>query len=97
MAGVAAPSPTRTRELFRTLLREGRKFSNYNVREYVKRRTIEGFKENKNVSDPSALAAAYDYGVKQLEIVKRQVIVYNLYAPAVKNIMDLKISKPTTS
>ena len=94
--GSAAPSPTQVRELFKALLREGRKFSNYNVREYVKRRTVDGFHEHRGVSDPAAIAAAYEYGVGQLEIAKRQAIVYKLYAPKVKSIMDLKI-KPSSS
>lgn len=97
MAGrSAAPSPAQVRELFKALLREGRKFSNYNVREYVKRRTVDGFHENRDASDPAAVAAAYEYGVKQLEIAKRQAVVYNLYAPKVKSIMDLKI-KPSSA
>lgn len=94
--GAAAPSPTQARELFKALLREARKFSNYNVREYVKRRTVDGFHEHRDASDPGAVAAAYEYGVKQLEIAKRQAVVYNLYAPKLKSIMDLKI-KPSSA
>lgn len=95
VAMAAPPSAAQAKELLRALLREGRKFSNYNVREYVKRRTIEGFQENRNVTDPAVLGAAYADGLKQLEIAKRQSIVYNLYAPQVKSIMDLKITKPS--
>lgn len=36
-------------------------------------------------------AAAYEYGMQQVQIAKQQAIVYNLYAPRVKSIMDLKI------
>lgn len=96
VGGSAAPSPTQARELFKALLREARKFPNYNVREYVKRRTVDGFHEHRDASDPAAIAAAYAYGVKQLEIAKRQAVVYNLYAPAVKSIMDLK-RKPSSA
>jgi len=89
--GSAAPAPAQVRGLFKALLREARKFSNYNVREYVKRRTVDGFHEHQSTSDPAAIAAAYAYGKEQLEVAKRQAIVYNLYAPKVKSIMDLKI------
>jgi len=89
--GSATPSPAQVKELFKALLREGRKFSNYNVREYVKRRTVDGFHEHQGSSDPAAIASAYAYGKQQLEIAKRQAVVYNLYAPAIKSIMDLKI------
>lgn len=95
VAMAAPPSAAQAKELLRALLREGRKFSNYNVREYVKRRTIEGFQENRNVTDPAVLGAAYADGLKQLEIAKRQSVVYNLYAPQIKSIMDLKITKPS--
>lgn len=94
--GSAAPSPAQVMQLFKALLREARKFSNYNVREYVKRRTIDGFQEYRGSSDSAAIAAAYDYGKQQLEIAKRQAIVYNLYAPRVKSIMDLKL-KPSSA
>ncbi|KAG0566099.1 hypothetical protein M758_7G037000 [Ceratodon purpureus] len=86
----ASPSPAQARELYRALVREARKFSNYNVREYVKRRTVAGFQEHRAVSDPEAAAAAYAAGKKQLELAKRQAVVYNLYAPQVKSIMDLR-------
>lgn len=84
----AAPSPAQARELYRALVREARKFSNYNVREYVKRRTVDGFRDNH--AAPGAAAAAYATGKEQLEVAKRQAAVYNLYAPRVKSIMDLR-------
>lgn len=89
--GAGSPSAGQVRELYRALIREARKFSNYNVREYVKRRTVVGFQDNL-ASDPAVAAAAYSEGKQQLELVKRQSIVYNLYAPRVKSIMDLKLS-----
>ncbi len=38
-----AASAGEVRHLFRALLREASRFSNYNVREYVKRRAIDAF------------------------------------------------------
>ena len=87
----APPSPAQARELYRALVREARKFSNYNVREYMKRRTAAGFQAHHHAaSDPAAAAAAYAAGKEQLQLAKRQAIVYNLYAPRMKSIMDLR-------
>ncbi|XP_073392560.1 uncharacterized protein [Physcomitrium patens] len=83
------PSPAQARQLYKALMREARKFSNYNVREYVKRRTVVGFRDHGAASDSEAAAAAYILGKDQLELAKRQAIVYNLYSPGVKSIMDL--------
>jgi hypothetical protein len=88
----ASPSASQVLGLYRALVRESRKFANYNVREYAKRRTIAGFQDNRALSDPAALAMAFVDGQQNLELVKRQAIVYNLYAPVVKSIMDLKAS-----
>ncbi|KAG6476029.1 hypothetical protein ZIOFF_065264 [Zingiber officinale] len=62
----------------------------YNIREYAKRRTVDGFRDNFGFSDPSSVAAAFADGNSQLEVSKRQVIVYSLYAPEVKSIMEAR-------
>ncbi|XP_050257974.1 uncharacterized protein LOC126703104 [Quercus robur] len=84
--------PTRSEVLFlfRSLLRTARQFSDYNIREYTKRRTIDGFRQNRTLSDPDSIALAFSHGEAQLEVAKRQAVVYSLYAPKVKSIMDLK-------
>ncbi|XVF54384.1 hypothetical protein PTKIN_Ptkin05aG0176900 [Pterospermum kingtungense] len=79
--GVAAPTRAEVLHLYRSLLRVARQFCDYNIREYTKRRTIDGFRENKMLNDPSQLAAAFSDGKAQLEVAKRQAIVYSLYAP----------------
>ncbi|KAK4781561.1 hypothetical protein SAY86_015663 [Trapa natans] len=92
MASAAAKSPTRLEvlSLFRSLLRTAHEFSDYNVREYTKRRTIDGFQSNRSLSDQQSISAAYANGKEQLAIVKRQAVIYSLYAPKVKSIMELK-------
>lgn len=75
--------------LFRSLLREANKFSSYNVRHYAKRRVAEGFRENQQLQDPEAVRAALQQGKQGLELMKRQVLIYSLYQPHVKSIMDL--------
>ncbi|KAL2610720.1 hypothetical protein R1flu_029293 [Riccia fluitans] len=66
MAAVA-PSPVEAKALFKAFLREARKFPNYNIREYVKRRAKEGFRECQSIKDPAAAAAAFAKGKEQLE------------------------------
>ncbi|KAK8604558.1 hypothetical protein V6N13_099496 [Hibiscus sabdariffa] len=91
-SGVAAPTRTEVLQLYRSLLRVARQFCDYNIREYTKRRTIDAFRDNKNLTDPSQLSAAFSDGKAQLEVAKRQALVYSLYAPKVKSIMDIKPS-----
>ncbi|KAI4343930.1 hypothetical protein L6164_011219 [Bauhinia variegata] len=85
----ASVSRSEVLSLFRALLRTSREFCDYNVKEYTKRRTIDGFRQNQTLSDPASVASAYSDGKAQLEIARRQAIVYSLYAPKIKNIMEL--------
>lgn len=87
----ALPPPARAEilHLFRSLLRVARQFPDYNIREYAKRRTIDGFRRNKSLSDPSSIAQAFADANSQLQVAKRQAVVYSLYAPKVRSIMEL--------
>ncbi|KAG2553237.1 protein ISD11-like [Panicum virgatum] len=76
MAAVTAPTRAEALSLFRSLLRTAKQFSDYNIREYTRRR---------------AAAAAFAEGKKQLEVAKRQAVVYSLYAPKSKSVMELKV------
>ncbi|XP_020587082.1 LYR motif-containing protein 4B [Phalaenopsis equestris] len=91
-AATTAAFPTRTEVLFlfRSLLRTASKFTDYNIREYTRRRTIDGFRENRCISDPISIAAAFSDGKSQLEVARRQVLVFSLYEPKVKSIMEIK-------
>lgn len=84
----SAPSRPEILSLFRSLLRTARQFTDYNVREYAKRRTIDGFHQNQNLANPSSISSAFSEGKSQLEVAKRQAMVYSLYAPKVKSIME---------
>ncbi|KAJ8644620.1 hypothetical protein MRB53_006368 [Persea americana] len=76
--------------LFRSLLHTVGTFSDYNIREYAKRRTIDGFRQNRILLDPSSIALAFYDGKSQLEVAKNQAIVYSLYAPKSKSMMEIK-------
>ncbi|WCJ34344.1 LYR family of Fe/S cluster biogenesis protein [Euphorbia peplus] len=75
--------------LYRSLLRTARQFCDYNIREYTKRRTVDAFRQNRSLSEPSAISAAFSDGKAQLEVAKRQMIVYSLYAPKIKSVMEV--------
>ncbi|XP_021893267.1 LYR motif-containing protein 4 [Carica papaya] len=87
---MAAPTRSEVLSLYRSLLRAAREFCDYNIREYTKGRTIHGFRENRNLTNPSEVSAAFAEGKKQLEVAKRQAVVYSLYAPKTKSVMDVK-------
>lgn len=84
------PSAAEARSLFRAFLRVGNKFSNYNIREYVKRRAGERFREAAAVTDADALAQLWQRARAELEVAQRQAQVYALYARSQPSIMDLE-------
>ncbi|XP_051147770.1 uncharacterized protein LOC127262943 [Andrographis paniculata] len=87
---MASPTRSEVLSLFRSLLRAAREFTDYNIREYVKRRTVHAFRHNRSLSEPTEVAAAFADGKSQLGVAKRQAIVYSLYAPSVKSVMEIK-------
>ncbi|CAN8252018.1 unnamed protein product [Cochlearia groenlandica] len=78
--------------LCRSLLRAGRQYPDYNIREYTKRRALDGFRVNKSLKDPSKVNDAYAQGKAELEVAERVLKVYLAYPPKTKNIMELKLS-----
>lgn len=84
--------------LLRQLLRTARRFPSYNVREYVKRRSKEGFRRNRGLGEEAQVRAALAEGRKQLEVARRQAAVYSLFAPSLKSIMELQLrpARPVT-
>ncbi|GFH23440.1 LYR motif-containing protein 4B, partial [Haematococcus lacustris] len=78
--------------LFRAFLREGRRYNNYNVREYIIRVAKERFR-----TSPSDVAAKLAEAKKDLALVKRQAIVYQLYAGPIKNVLELDVDKAVAS
>ncbi|KAG2452468.1 hypothetical protein HYH02_002708 [Chlamydomonas schloesseri] len=79
------------RSLFRALLRAGKHFPNYNVREYIQRRAREGFHDGAKLTDPAAVKSLLELGRQELEVVKRQSVVYGLYGRKVKNVLELDL------
>ncbi|XP_066978139.1 LYR motif-containing protein 4 [Macrobrachium rosenbergii] len=65
--------------LYKALLRESRKFSAYNYREYALQRIRDGFREGKLLIGEEQ-QRQLQRARESLEIIKRQVVIGNLYA-----------------
>ncbi|CAN6470091.1 unnamed protein product [Victoria cruziana] len=85
----SVPSRSEILSLFRSFLRVSGKFPDYNIRQYVRRRATDGFRDNCALTEASSISSAFADGKSQLEVAKRQAVVYSLYAPKVKSIMDI--------
>ena len=73
--------------LYRQLLRASQRFTNYNFREYSLRRVRDDFRSSRQLA-PADARRAYDYGVKELESLRRQVLVSELYPQTEKHAME---------
>eukprot|EP00898_Chlorokybus_atmophyticus_P007403 jgi/Chlat1/7664/Chrsp64S07131 len=83
----AAPSPAELRSMFRAFMRTARRFSNYNIREYVRRRAREDFREKG--ASPEELSRRFEQGKSDLAVAQRQSIIYHLYAGK-RSVMELQ-------
>lgn len=66
-------------QLYRQFLRYATRFSNYNFRDWAIRRTRDGFLANKGLTDPAEIKQAISAGRSQLEVIKRQSILSQMY------------------
>ncbi|KAJ4717892.1 LYR motif-containing protein [Melia azedarach] len=85
-----APTRAEIMGLYRSLIRAAREFCDYNIREYTMRRTVDGFRKNQKLTDSNSISSAYLEGKNQLAVAKRQAVVYSLYAPKVKSVIELE-------
>ncbi|KAJ8598881.1 hypothetical protein CTAYLR_009966 [Chrysophaeum taylorii] len=74
------------RSLYRQMLSEAKRIKHYNVREYALRRVKIGFEENRGLTGSEA-SAAYEEGVAQLGVLRRQAAIYNMY-PTEASVME---------
>ncbi|KAG0304674.1 hypothetical protein BGZ98_005179 [Dissophora globulifera] len=66
--------------LYRSLLHHSSKFAAYNFRDYAIRRTRDAFHAAKSESDPEKIQAMIHKAQKELEVVKRQSLISQLYS-----------------
>lgn len=74
-------------KLYRQMLRAGKQFQSYNFRDYAVRSVKTRFRENVGLTDAKDIAAALTDGRQNLEVIKRQVIVSQLF-PQSDHCMD---------
>ncbi|KAB0805552.1 hypothetical protein PPYR_02522 [Photinus pyralis] len=65
--------------LYKSLIKESQKFDSYNYRNYALRKIRDCFRENMNLTDNAKIKEEILGGQKNLEIIRRQVFVGNLY------------------
>ncbi|XP_055610399.1 protein bcn92-like [Uranotaenia lowii] len=65
--------------LYRQLIRESQKFTSYNFRNYALRRIRDSFRDNKALNDSALIENQLQFGQKNLEMIRRQVLVSQLY------------------
>jgi hypothetical protein len=89
---MAAPARAQVLSLMRSLLRHSSKIVNYNFRAHAKRRTRAGFDLHRDVTGEK-LVETYRYGLTQLEIVKRQALISQLYPDSLESVMQQKVTR----
>lgn len=66
-------------KLYRSLLKEGKKWKPYNFREYIIRSTRNSFQKYKNETDVNKIKELIAKAERDLDLVKRQGYIQNMY------------------
>lgn len=82
----------RVASLYHSLLKEANKFTNYNFRNHAIRKIKWDFQKDLTITDEKIIQERLEQGHKQLESLKRQVTLSQLY-PEGPSVMD----KPSSS
>ncbi|XP_038217682.1 LYR motif-containing protein 4 [Zerene cesonia] len=72
-------SKTQILAIYKSLLRESEKFSNYNFRAYAIRRVRDAFKEKKVLTDPKAINNEIKFAMDNLQLIRRQIVIGDMY------------------
>lgn len=67
------------RILYKALLRHSLRFSDYNFREYAKRRTQDAFREHRLETDGQRINQLYYDGLNNLAVLKRQTAISQMF------------------
>ncbi|KAF3390192.1 LYR motif-containing protein 4 [Penicillium rolfsii] len=67
------------RSLFRSLMRQSSQFSNFNFRDYARRKTRDSFREHKNETEERRIQELIQDGLKNLRMLKRQTVISQFY------------------
>ncbi|KAL6736541.1 hypothetical protein Aduo_006883 [Ancylostoma duodenale] len=77
--------------LYKQLEREAAKFPQYNIRVFAQRRIREHFEANRGVTDPALQKELLKKGKDQLEVIRRQVVISQLY-PHKKTVVETQLA-----
>ncbi len=80
-------------QLYRSLLRSSRKFTQYNFREYFLRRTREDFRAHKAETDPAKISNLLQRGKQELEVIDRQGTLSSLFSESRQHVIEMKNAK----
>ncbi|XP_072139776.1 LYR motif-containing protein 4 [Mobula birostris] len=76
---MAAPSSREVLSLYRTMLRESKKFPSYNYRTLALRRIRDTFREHKNETNTEVIQELIEKAKTNTEVIRRQVLIGHLY------------------
>ncbi|KAN0072270.1 iron-sulfur cluster biosynthesis protein Isd11 [Elaphomyces granulatus] len=79
VATVQRDTAFQVRSLFRSLLRQSSQFSNYNFREYARRRTKDAFRGCQNETEDRKIQELIQDGLMNLRMMKRQTVISQFY------------------
>ncbi|KAJ6032324.1 LYR family protein [Penicillium herquei] len=79
VATASSGTAFQVRSLFRSLLRQSSQFSNYNFREYARRKTRDSFREHQNVGEERQVQELIQSGLQDLRLLKRQTTISQFY------------------
>ena len=65
----------------------GQKYPNYNVREFVKRRAKQDFRQHAAETDAARIDQLWSKAQEDFAVTQRQRLVYSMYAPKQKSVM----------
>uniref|UniRef100_A0A061R8E6 Mitochondrial protein of lyr family n=1 Tax=Tetraselmis sp. GSL018 TaxID=582737 RepID=A0A061R8E6_9CHLO len=83
-----ASSVAEVKALYRSFLRVARDFPHYNLRHYIKRRAETGFRKHASDTDPESLKELWSKAKVELEVAKRQSVLYGMYERPQKSVLD---------
>ncbi|RPA79666.1 hypothetical protein BJ508DRAFT_415818 [Ascobolus immersus RN42] len=76
---MSTPNSAAVRSLYRSILRTGHSFANYNFRSHAHRLASHRFHEHAGEKDPAKIKEFYEDGVQNLKLLKRQTIISQMY------------------
>ncbi|KAF7717296.1 Complex 1 LYR family protein [Penicillium ucsense] len=79
VANMQRETAFQVRSLFRSLMRQSSQFSNYNFREYARRKTRDSFREHKAETEERRIQELIQDGLQNLRLLKRQTVISQFY------------------